>query len=202
LEQILTPAALMNAFRVLFAIGCSTNGLVHLTAIAGRLGIKIDLEKLDQLSVETPVLVNLKPSGNHYMEDLHKAGGLPAILHELKPLLELDALTVTGQTLGELLQDSEPAFNRDVIKTREAPISAQGGIAVLKGNLAPKGAIIKQSAAGAKLMSHEGRAVVFENAEDLAKRLDSPDLDVNAEDILVLKGIGPIGGPGMPEAGY
>ena len=202
LEQILTPAALMNAFRVLFAIGGSTNGLVHLTAIAGRLGIKIDLEKLDKVSAETPVLVNLKPSGNHYMEDLHKAGGLPAILHELKPLLELDALTVTGQTLGELLQDSEPAFNRDVIKTREAPIYAQGGIAVLKGNLAPKGAIIKQSAASAKLMSHEGRAVVFENAEDLAKRLDSPGLDVNAEDILVLKGIGPIGGPGMPEAGY
>jgi len=202
LDKVLTPAALMNAFRVLFAIGGSTNGLVHLTAIAGRLGIKIDLEKLDQMSAETPVLVNLKPSGDHYMEDLHRAGGVPAILHELKPLLEQDAVTVTGKTMSELLEDSEPAFNRDVIKTRKEPIYVQGGIAVLKGNLAPKGAIIKQSAASPELMSHEGRAVVFENAEDLADRLDAPDLDVNPNDILVLKGIGPVGGPGMPEAGY
>lgn len=200
-DKILTVKAFENALRVLLAIGGSTNGVVHLTAIAGRLGIDIDLERLHQLGTETPVLVDLKPSGQHYMEDLHRAGGLPTLLRELKPLLHLDALTVTGRTLGEEI-DASLAFRQDVVRPFSNPIYPQGGIAVLRGNLAPGGAIIKQSAADAKLMKHEGRAVVFENAEDLARRMDSDDLDVKADDILVLKNIGPKGAPGMPEAGY
>jgi dihydroxy-acid dehydratase len=200
-EQILTPKAFENALRVLLAIGGSTNGVIHVTAIAGRLGIPIDLARLDAIGRETPVLVDLKPSGQHYMEDLHRAGGLAAVLRELKPMLHLDCLTVTGRTLGEEI-DAAPAFEQDVVRPLSNPIFAQGGIAVLRGNLAPGGAIIKQSAADAKLMQHEGRAVVFENAEDLARRVDRDDLDVKADDILVLKNIGPKGAPGMPEAGY
>jgi dihydroxy-acid dehydratase len=201
-DQILTPDAFENALRVLLAIGGSTNGIIHLTAIAGRLGIDIDLDAVDRMARETPVLVDLKPSGQHYMEDLHKAGGLTTVLRELKPLLHLDALTVTGRTLGEELDEAPASFAQDVVRTRDKPIYPQGGIAVLRGNLAPGGAIIKQSAANAALMEHEGRAVVFENAEDLARRIDDPSLDVEADDILVLKHIGPVGAPGMPEAGY
>jgi dihydroxy-acid dehydratase len=200
-DKILTAKAFENALRVLLAIGGSTNGVIHTTAIAGRLGIPIDLARLDAMGRETPVLVDLKPSGQHYMEDLHRAGGLPTLLRELKSLLHLDALTVTGKTLGEEI-DATRAFPQDVVRPFSKPIFPQGGIAVLRGNLAPGGAIIKQSAADAKLMKHEGRAVVFEDAEDLARRLDSPDLDVKADDILVLKNIGPKGAPGMPEAGY
>jgi dihydroxy-acid dehydratase len=200
-DKILTAKAFENALRVLLAIGGSTNGVIHTTAIAGRLGIALDLARLDAMGRETPVLVDLKPSGKHYMEDLHHAGGLPALLHELKPLLHLDALTVTGRTLGEEMEAFEP-FAQDVVRPFSKPIFPQGGIAVLRGNLAPGGAIIKQSAATATLMKHEGRAVVFEDAEDLARRLDSPDLDVKADDILILKNIGPKGAPGMPEAGY
>jgi len=200
-DKILTAHAFENALRVLLAIGGSTNGLIHTTAIAGRLGIEIDLERVHQLGQETPVLVDLKPSGQHYMEDLHRAGGLPAVLRELRPLLHLDALTVTGRTLGEEI-DAAQLFAQDVVRAFADPLYPQGGIAVLRGNLAPGGAIIKQSAANAKLMRHEGRAVVFENAEDLARRVDSDDLDVSADDILVLKNIGPKGAPGMPEAGY
>src|SRR3954470_8943155 len=200
-DRILTPHAFENALRVLLAIGGFTNGVIHLTAIAGRLGIPIALDRLDALGRETPVLVDLKPSGQHYMEDLHRAGGLPTLLRELKPMLHLDALTVTGRTLGEEI-DAAPAFRQDVVRPMSNPIFAQGGIAVLRGNLAPGGCIIKQSAADPKLMKHEGRAVVFENAEDLARRVDSDDLDVKPEDILVLKNIGPKGAPGMPEAGY
>jgi len=188
--------------RVLLAIGGSTNGIVHLAAIAGRLGYDIDLDALDRMGRDTPVLVDLKPSGAHYMEDFHKAGGVPALLRELKPLLRLDALTVTGRTLGEEIEASGPGFAQDVIRPRTNPIYPQGGIAVLHGNLAPGGAIIKQSAADAKLMEHEARAVVFEDAQDLAQRIDRDDLDVKADDILVLKNIGPKGAPGMPEAGY
>lgn len=202
INQILTPEAFVNALRVLFAIGGSTNGLVHLAAVAGRLGMEIDLHKINQISAETPVLVNLKPSGTHYMEDFHKAGGVQAVLHELKPQLNLDVMTVTGQTLGELLQGSRVTYTPEVIKTREEPIHEQGGIAVLWGNLAPQGAIIKQSSASAQLMEHEGRAVVFEDADDMALRIDDPNLDVHPEDILVLKRVGPKGGQGMPEAGY
>jgi dihydroxy-acid dehydratase len=201
-EKIMTGKAFENALRVLLAIGGSTNAIVHLTAIAGRLGFEIDLKALDRMGRETPVLVDLKPSGLHYMEHFHAAGGMTALLRELAPLLHLDALTVTGCTLGEELERARPAFKQDVIRTRENPIYPQGGIAVLQGNLAPGGAIIKQSAADPKLMEHEGRAVVFEGLEDLANRIDSDDLDVQAEDVLVLKNIGPKGAPGMPEAGY
>ncbi len=200
--QILTAKAFENAMRVLLAIGGSTNGIVHLTAIAGRMGFEIDLDALDRMGRETPVLLDLKPSGEHYMEDFHAAGGMATLLRELKPLLHLDALTVTGRTLGEEIDAAGPGFAQDVVRPRTNPIYAQGGIAVLRGNLAPGGAIIKQSAADPQLMEHEGRAVVFEDAADLAARIDDPDLDVKADDILVLKRIGPKGAPGMPEAGY
>ncbi len=202
IDKILTPEAFENAMRVLLAIGGSTNGIVHLAAIAGRVGLDIDLKALDQMGRETPVLLDLKPSGQHYMEDFHKAGGMATLLRELKPLLRLDALTVTGRTLGEEMALAGPGYAQDVVRSFDKPIYPQGGIAVLYGNLSPGGAIIKQSAADAKLMEHEGRAVVFENAEDLALRIDADDLDVNADDILVLKNIGPKGAPGMPEAGY
>lgn len=200
--EILTPRAIENALRVLLAIGGSTNGLIHLTAIAGRLGIRINLDRLDALARETPVLVDLKPAGDHYMEDLHKAGGLATVLRELRPLLHLDALTVSGHTLGEVLDANEPGFAQGIVRPRENPIYPQGGLAVLRGNLAPGGAIIKPSAANPKLMEHQGRAVVFENLEDLAQRIDEPTLDVTPNDVLVLKHIGPLGAPGMPEAGY
>ncbi|WP_395688101.1 IlvD/Edd family dehydratase [Caenimonas koreensis] len=202
IDKVLTAKAFENAMRVLLAIGGSTNGIVHLTAIAGRMGFEVDLKALDRMGRETPVLVDLKPSGQHYMEHFHAAGGMTALLRELKPLLHLDALTVTGRTLGEEIDAARPSFKQDVIRTRAHPIYPQGGIAVLQGNLAPGGAIIKQSAADAKLMEHEGRAVVFEGLEDLANRIDSDDLDVTADDVLVLKNIGPKGAPGMPEAGY
>jgi dihydroxy-acid dehydratase len=202
IDKILTPAAFHNAMRVLLAIGGSTNGIVHLTAIAGRVGVKIDLEELDRMGRDTPVLVDLKPSGQHYMEHFHAAGGMSTLLRELRPLLKLDALTVTGRTLGEEIDAAGPAFSQDVVRPMSNPIYPQGGIAFLRGNLAPGGAIIKQSAASAALMEHEGRAVVFENLEDMAQRIDNLELDVAADDVLVLKNIGPVGGPGMPEAGY
>src|SRR5690606_18060177 len=202
IDRILTPESFENALRVLLAIGGSTNGIVHLAAIAGRLGMDIDLKALDRLGSDTPVLVNLKPSGEHYMEDFHRAGGMATLLREIKPLLNLDALTVTGRTMGEEIERSGEGFEQDVVRTRENPIYPHGGIAVLEGNLAPGGAIIKQAAADPKLMEHEGRAVVFENMEDMANRIDSDSLDVTADDVLVLKNIGPKGAPGMPEAGY
>jgi len=202
IAQILTAKAFENAMRVLLAIGGSTNGIVHLTAIAGRMGFEIDLDALDRMGRDTPVLLDLKPSGEHYMEDFHAAGGMATLLRELRPLLHLDALTVTGRSLGEEIDAAGPGFAQDVVRPRSNPIYAQGGIAVLRGNLAPGGAIIKQSAADPALMEHEGRAVVFEDAADLATRIDDPGLDVNADDILVLKRIGPKGAPGMPEAGY
>jgi len=201
-DKVLTEQAFENAMRVLLAIGGSTNAIVHLTAIAGRLGFEVDLQALDRMGRETPVLVDLKPSGQHYMEHFHAAGGMATLLRELKPLLHLDALTVTGRTLGEELERAAPPFAQDVVRPRGNPIYREGGIAVLRGNLAPGGALIKQSAADPMLMEHEGRAVVFEGLLDLAERIDRDDLDVNAHDILVLKNIGPKGAPGMPEAGY
>jgi len=201
-DKIITPAALENALRVLLAIGGSTNGLIHLAAIAGRMGIAIDYEAFDALSRTTQVLVDLKPTGKHYMEDFHRAGGLTTVLRELRPLLHLDAMTVTGRTLGEEIDAAGPGFVQDVIRLRSQPIFAEGGVAFLRGNLAPGGALIKQSAATARLLEHEGRAVVFADAADLARRIDDPDLDVAADDILVLQNIGPVGAPGMPEAGY
>jgi dihydroxy-acid dehydratase len=201
-NKLLTPKAFENALRVLLAIGGSTNGLVHLAAIAGRCGIRIDLQRLNRFAQETPVLVNLKPSGSHYMEDFHNAGGMHALLRELRPLLHLDTLTVSGLTLGEQMDAAPASFAQSVIRPRTDPIYAEGGLAALFGNLAPQGAIIKQSAADPTLMEHEGRAVAFESLEDMAQRIDRDDLDVQPNDILVLKNIGPKGAPGMPEAGY
>ena len=200
-DRILTPAAFENALRVLLAIGGSTNGIVHLAAIAGRLGIEIDMQGLDRMGRETPVLLDLKPSGQHYMEDFHKAGGMATLLRELRPMLRLEAMTVTGRTLGEELDAAPPAFEQKVVRSVADPIYPQGGLAVLRGNLAPGGAVIKQSAADPRLMEHEGRAVVFENLEDLTLRIDDENLDVTADDVLVLKNIGPKGAS-MPEAGY
>ena len=200
-SMILTAPAFENALRVLLSIGGSTNAILHLTAIAGRVGVQLDLARLDAMCADTPVLVDLKPSGEHYMEDFDRAGGVPALLRELRPLLNLDALTVTGETLGERIDASGPGFAQDVIRPRARPIYPQGGIAVLRGNLAPGGAIVKQSAASPALLEHEGRAVVFSSLADLAQRIDDDDLDVRADDVLVLQNIGPIGAPGMPEAG-
>jgi dihydroxy-acid dehydratase len=201
-DRIMTPKAFENALRVLLAIGGSTNAIVHLTAIAGRLGIGIDLDGFDRMGRETPVLVDLKPTGEHYMEDLYNAGGLPVLLRELGPLLHGDALTVTGRTLQAEIDRAPAGFPQDVVRPCSNPIFRDGGIAVLRGNLAPDGAIIKQAAASPHLMRHTGRAVVFEDLEDLALRIDEPSLDVTPEDVLVLKNAGPKGAPGMPEAGY
>jgi len=205
IDQVLTARAFENAMRVLLAIGGSTNAVVHLTAIAGRLGFEVDLRAFDRMGRDTPVLLDLKPSGAHYMEDFHHAGGMATLLRELKPLLHLDALTVSGRTLGEAIEAAGPAFAQGVVRPLGRPIYPQGGFAVLWGNLAPGGALIKQSAASPELMEHEGRAVVFEDTADLAARIDDPALDVTADDVLVLKRIGPKGAPGapgMPEAGY
>lgn len=201
-QQIMTRQALENGLRVLLALGGSTNAIIHLTAIARRLGFRIDLENFDRLGRETPVLVDLKPSGRFYMDDLHRAGGLMTLLRELRPLLHLDALTVNGRSLGENLDASPQPWAQEVVRSFAEPLYPEGSMAFLRGNLAPNGAIIKQSAASQTLMQHEGRAVVFRDAEDLARRIDDPDLDVGPEDILVLQRIGPKGGPGMPEAGY
>lgn len=200
-KRILTEQAFNNAFRVLLAIGGSTNSIIHLAALAGRVGFGFDLDALDRMARETPVLVDLKPSGEHYMEHFHAAGGMAALLRELKPMLALDAMTVTGRTLGQELDDAPPAHVQQTVRARATPIYPEGGIAVLRGNLAPGGAIIKQSAATAELMEHEGRAFVFEDAADLAARVDRDDLDVHPGDVLVLRNIGPKGAPGMPEAG-
>jgi dihydroxy-acid dehydratase len=201
-DKIMTPAGFENALTMLLAIGGSTNAIVHLTAMAGRLGIKLDLAGFDRMGRKTPVLVDLKPTGQHYMEDLYKAGGAATILRELKPRLNADALTVTGKTLGRNIAAAPATYAQDVVRPSGNPIFREGGIAFLRGNLAPGGAIIKQSAMDPKLMRHEGRAVVFESLEDLADRIDAPNLDVAAGDVLVLKSAGPKGAPGMPEAGY
>lgn len=201
-SQIMTSKSLENALRILLAIGGSTNGIVHLAAIAGRLGIEIDYNAFDAIGRETPVLVDLKPSGQYYMDDLYRAGGLLAVLRELKPLLHLDCMTVTGRTLGEEIDAQPELWAQDVVRPFDNPVHSGGSIAVLGGNLAGDGAIIKQSAASPELLVHSGRAVVFDGLEDLANRIDDPDLDVRAEDVLVLKNAGPRGAPGMPEAGY
>ncbi len=197
--QIITPGAVDNALRTILAVGGSTNALIHLTAVAGRLGYHVDLDRFDRMGRETPVLVDLKPTGQHYMEDLQADGGFPAVLHELAPLLDLDCLTVTGRPLGDAI--ARKAGNT-VIRPLDRPLHAGGAMVVLRGNLAPDGAVIKQSAASPALLQHTGRAVVFDDLEDLASRIDDPDLDVEPDDVLVLRNAGPIGGPGMPEAGY
>jgi dihydroxy-acid dehydratase len=202
LDQVLTPAAIENALRVLLAIGGSTNAVVHLAAIAGRVGIALSLETLNRLSDETPVLVDLKPSGQHYMEDLHAAGGLPAVLRELRDVLHLDCRTVTGETLGERIERTDPWVDRAIVRRRDDPYQPVGGLVALFGSLAPGGAILKRAAAEARLQETEARAVVFDSLEDLARRIDDPALDVTPDDMLVLKNAGPQGAPGMPEAGY
>jgi dihydroxy-acid dehydratase len=201
-SEILTPTAFRNALVVLQAIGGSTNGLIHLTAVAGRLRQPIDLEMVDRLSREVPVLVDLKPSGEAYMEHFHHAGGMPRLLAELEGLVDLEAITVGGATLRQAVQAADRVPGQTTIRSRSDPVSPDGAIGVLHGNLAPRGAVIKQSAASPRLMQHTGRAVVFESLGDLAARIDAPDLDVKADDVLVLRHAGPKGAPGMPEAGY
>ncbi|WP_118185100.1 dihydroxy-acid dehydratase [Paraburkholderia phosphatilytica] len=200
-SEIITAQSVENALRVLLAIGGSTNAVIHLTAIAGRLGIQVDLNRLNALSESTPVLVNLKPTGEHYMEDLYAAGGVPAILREIKDLLHLDCRTVTGETLGDRLHDVS-WVDHAVVKPRAEPVRETGGLVALFGNLAPRGAILKRSAANPDLFEKEGRAVVFASLEDLAHRIDSDDLDVTADDFLVLQNAGPTSDAAMPEAGY
>ncbi len=201
-SEIVTPGAIGNAMTVLQAIGGSTNGVIHLAAIAGRAGLRLDLEELDRIGCRTPVLVDLKPSGRHYMEHFHAAGGLPRLLVELADLLDLSQPTVAGGTLGDSLTPAKDRHPQDVIRSRGDPLKREGAIAVLRGNLCPLGALIKQSAALEALLRHEGRAVVFESLADLAARIDDPALEVAADDVLVLKNAGPKGAPGMPEAGY
>ncbi len=201
-SELITDASVRNAMVVLQAIGGSTNGLIHLIAMAGRAGVKVDLEAFDQLGRKVPVLLNLKPSGVHYMEHFHHAGGLPALMRELSSFLELDALSISGGTIGDAIANAEEVPLQDVIRSLASPLKKEGAMAVLHGNLAPHSAVIKQSAASPKLMRHTGRAVVFDSVEDMTTRIDLPDLDVNADDVLVLRNAGPKGAPGMPEAGY
>jgi dihydroxy-acid dehydratase len=201
-SQIITRESVENALRVLLAIGGSTNAIVHLTAIAGRLGIDVSLKRLNELSDSTPVLVDLKPTGQYYMSDLYAAGGIGAVLRELKPLLHLDCMTVAGITLGERLEREPEWVDRAVVRPLAEPLAKEGGLVALFGSLAPNGAILKRSAADPKLFEREGRAVVFTSLDDLAARIDDPALDVTADDFLVLQNAGPKSGYAMPEAGY
>jgi len=202
-DKIINQKSVENALRVLLAIGGSTNAIIHLTAIAGRAGVPVSLKQLNELSDSTPVLVNLKPVGNGYMEDLFAAGGMGALMREIKDLLHLDAMTVTGETLGERLEADGAAWvDRNIIAERNKPLEPHGGLVALFGNLAPRGAILKRSAADPKLFEVESRAVVFSSLEDLAARIDDPKLDVEPDDILVLQNAGPHSAAAMPEAGY
>lgn len=199
-SAILTREAFENAITLLCALGGSTNAVVHLPAIARRLGIALPLELFDQISRRTPVIANMRPSGKYQMEDLHYAGGIPAVLRQLLPLLHGDALTVTGRSLAENVAHAE-IVNPDVIRTLETGLQAEGGLAILTGNLAPEGAVIKHAAASPSLLQHRGRAVVFCDLDDLRARINDPALDVTPESVLVLQNCGPVGGPGMPEVG-
>jgi dihydroxy-acid dehydratase len=199
-SKILTQKAFENAIRVLVALGGSTNAVLHLVAIAGRRGISLPLELFDKLSRSTPVIVNLKPSGKYLMEDLYFAGGVPAVMKEILPLLYADALTATGKTLGESISNAV-CYDRDVIRPVTQALSEAGSLAVVYGNLAPNGAVIKTSAASAQLLQHVGRAVVFDNYEEMLRRIDDPLLDVDESRVLVLRNAGPVGAPGMPEWG-
>jgi len=201
LDKIMTPEAVENAIRVLLAIGGSTNGLIHLTAMAGRLGIEVSLDRVDELARETPVIVDLKPSGEYYMQELHEAGGFATILRTLAPLLDLEQMTVSGQSHKQNIKGANE-WPQNVVRPLDNPLSAEGGLAVLRGNLAPGGAVIKQSATSDAFSTHTGRAIVFESVADMAERIDDPDLDVTKDDILVMRNAGPVGAPGMPEAGY
>ena len=200
-SDIMTPAAFKNAIRTLHAVGGSTNAIVHLTAIAGRLGIDLPLSRFDELSRSTPFILNLKPSGEFLMEDFYYAGGVPALLNAISPLLDLEAQTVTGDSLGAGLLGAQ-SHNPALIRSLDEPLDAEGGLAVLNGSLAPDGAIIKPTAASPELLRHRGRAVVFEDHDDMDRRIDDPDLDVRPDDVLVMRNGGPLGGPGMPEWGF
>ncbi|MEM7407506.1 MAG: L-arabinonate dehydratase [Pseudomonadota bacterium] len=199
-DAIMTPTAFDNAITVDMAVGGSTNAIIHLVAMAGRLGIELPLDRFDELSRSTPTLLNLKPSGKYLMEDFYYAGGLRALLNSMRDLLALECMTVNGKTLGANLEGAE-IYNDEVIRSRNNPISESGGTAVLRGNLAPDGAIIKPTAAEDHLLQHTGPAVVFETVEDMYARIDDPDLEVTADSVLVLRNAGPHGGPGMPEWG-
>jgi L-arabonate dehydrase len=200
-SRIMTNEALENAIRALMAIGGSTNAIVHLVALAGRLGLDLPAAEFDELSRSTPVIADVKPSGRFLMEDLFYAGGLPAVMKEILPRTNAHALTATGRTMGENVARAG-CFNREVIRTLDRPLKPEGGLAVLNGNLAPQGAVIKQSASSAHLVKHRGRAVVFENNEDLLARVDDPNLNADESSVLVLKNAGPKGAPGMPEWGH
>ncbi|HVY18639.1 MAG TPA: IlvD/Edd family dehydratase [Bauldia sp.] len=202
IRDIVTEKSVENALRVLLAIGGSTNAIIHLTAIAGRAGIEISLKRLNELSDTTPVLLNLKPTGPFYMEDFHAAGGVGAVLRELRPLLHLDCLTVSGETLGERLTPESGYVDRKVIRSIGDPVQPCGALIAVFGTLAPRGAILKRAAADARLFEKEGRAVVFTSLDDLSARIDSPDLDVTPDDFLVLQNAGPLSPTGMPESGY
>lgn len=201
-SDILTETAFRNALTVLQAIGGSTNGLVHLAAIARRAGLSINLEEFDAIGRKVPVLIDLKPSGDHYMEHFHWAGGVPKLMKELGDHLDRSAPTIDGRTIGEVADAAEDVPNQSIIRSAASPVKPTGGMAVLRGNLAPGGAVIKHSAASPALLKHTGRAVVFASVEDMVRRMDDPDLDVKADDVLVLTNAGPKGAPGMPEAGY
>ncbi len=199
-RDILTEAAFDNAITTLMAIGGSTNGIIHLVAMAGRAGIKLPLERFDAISRKTPLLANVRPSGQYLMEDFFYAGALPALLRQLGSLLDLGAMTANGKSLGENVGRAE-IFNDDVIRSSNRALQSEGGLAVLKGNLAPNGAVIKPSAMEPRLLKHRGPAIVFRDYNDLNRRLDDPALDVTADSVLVLQNAGPQGGPGMPEWG-
>jgi dihydroxy-acid dehydratase len=200
-RDVITQKSVENAFRVLQAVGGSTNAVVHLTAVAARLGIKIPFSRFNELSDETPVLVDLKPVGDGYMEDFHAAGGMGALLRELRPLLHLDTMDVEGRRLEDRLSEPLDWVNQAVIRPFDNPVSKDGGLVALTGNLAPDGAIFKRAAATPALFESEGRAVVFTSLEDLSSRIDDPNLDVRSDDVLVLQNAGPQAA-GMPEAGY
>jgi dihydroxy-acid dehydratase len=199
-SKIMTRQAFENAIRLMMALGGSTNAVVHLLAVAGRLNLDITLEDFDRLARDTPLIANIRPSGTWQMEQLFEAGGIPAVMKELLPLLHGDCITVTGKTIAENVAD---AFvrNPDVIAPLDAPLSAEGGLAILRGNLAPDGAVIKHAAATEKLLTHRGRAIVFKSVEDVTARIDDPTLDVTPDSVLVMQNGGPVGAPGMPEAG-
>ncbi len=201
-RDVLTGDALHNAMVALQAIGGSTNAVVHLAAIAGRLGVKLDLAALDAIGRRVPVLVDLKPSGAHYMQQFHDAGGLPRVLKEVAGELRLSAPVIGGGTIGDVVDAVVDVPGQTIIRTVAAPLKKDGAIAILGGNLAPRGAVIKHSAATPRLLQHKGRAVVFDSVEDLTLRIDDPNLDVGPDDVLVLRNAGPKGAPGMPEAGY
>ncbi len=202
-EKVVTKKSIENAIRVLLAISGSTNAIIHLTAIARRIGINISLEEFNRISEETPVIVNLKPVGKGYMEDFNASGGLNSVLLELQNKLHLDTIDITGQTLKQRLKKINNSYvDRKIIFSKSTPVNKKGGLIALFGSLAPEGAILKRAAASKKLFEHKGRAVVFSSLNDLAKRIDDPNLDVKKDDILVLQNAGPSSNSGMPEAGY